>query len=171
MHNLVIFRTSLLIKNSFRFWSIFNSGLKWKRSQAEPSRAELNNLQLRLITSIKVSICVRKELCVIEKCQETFWILANSKQDQYFSVIKFIYYEKVTKICEISTLLLSVCTVDKSKVEISQNFVAFSDYTNFTKQKMPEAALTNEWFELWAGLTKEFIVGRKRSPFLMWCEK
>ena len=30
-----------------------------------------------------------------------------------------------------STLLLSVCTVDKSKVEISQNFVAFSEYTNF----------------------------------------
>ena len=27
--------------------------------------------------SIKVSICVRKELCVIEKCQETFWIQAN----------------------------------------------------------------------------------------------
>jgi hypothetical protein len=28
---------------------------------------------------------------------------------------------------------LSVCTVDKSKVEISQNFVAFSEYTNFTR--------------------------------------
>ena len=26
---------------------------------------------------------------------------------------------------------MSVCTVDKSKVEISQNFVAFSEYTNF----------------------------------------
>ena len=36
-----------------------------------------------------------------------------------------------TKFCEISTLLLSVCTVDKSKAEISQNFVAFSEYTNF----------------------------------------
>ena len=29
------------------------------------------------------------------------------------------------------TFLLSVCTVDKSKVEISQNFVAFSEYLNF----------------------------------------
>ena len=45
--------------------------------------------------------------------------------------LKFIYSEKAAKFCEISTLLLSVCTVDKSKVEISQNFVAFSDYTNF----------------------------------------
>ena len=45
--------------------------------------------------------------------------------------LKFIYSEKATKFCEIFTLLLSVCTVDKSKVEISQNFVAFSEYTNF----------------------------------------
>ena len=49
-----------------------------------------------------------------------------------YSILKFIYFEKVTKFCEISTLLLSVCTVDKSKVEISQYFVAFSEYTNFT---------------------------------------
>ena len=27
----------------------------------------------------------------------------------------------------------TVCTVDKTKVEISQNFVAFSEYMNFTK--------------------------------------
>ena len=46
--------------------------------------------------------------------------------------IKFIYSEKATKFCEISPLLLSVCTVDKSKGEIAQNFVAFSEYTNFT---------------------------------------
>ena len=46
-------------------------------------------------------------------------------------LLKFIYSEKATKFYEISTLLLSVCTVDKSKVEISQNFVAFSEYTNF----------------------------------------
>ena len=47
--------------------------------------------------------------------------------------VKFIYSEKATKFCKISTLILSVCTVEKSKVEISQNFVAFSEYTNFTK--------------------------------------
>ena len=46
--------------------------------------------------------------------------------------VKFIYSEKATKFCKISTLLLFVCTVDKSKVEISQNFVAFSEYMNFT---------------------------------------
>ena len=49
--------------------------------------------------------------------------------------LKFIYSEKTTKFCEISTLLLSYVVVVpvKSKVEISQNFVAFSEYMNFTE--------------------------------------
>ena len=34
-------------------------------------------------------------------------------------VLKFMYSEKATKFCEISTLILSVCTVGKSNVEIS----------------------------------------------------
>ena len=46
-------------------------------------------------------------------------------------MIKFIYSEKARKFFEISTLLFSVFTEDKSKVEISQNFVAFSEYKNF----------------------------------------
>ena len=37
-----------------------------------------------------------------------------------------------TKFCEISTLLLSYVVPVKRKVEISQNFVAFSEYMNFT---------------------------------------
>ena len=45
--------------------------------------------------------------------------------------LKFIYSEKAKKICKIFPLLLSVCTVDKSKGKISQNFVTFSEYTNF----------------------------------------
>ena len=45
--------------------------------------------------------------------------------------VKFIYSEKATKFCEIFNLLLSVCTADKRKVNISQNFVTFSEYTNF----------------------------------------
>ena len=42
--------------------------------------------------------------------------------------VKFMYSEKATKFCEISTLLLSTVHTDKSKVEILQNFVAFSEY-------------------------------------------
>ena len=49
--------------------------------------------------------------------------------------LKFIYCEKATKFCEIFTLLLTVCTLVKSKVKISQNFVAFSEYMNFNKSR------------------------------------
>ena len=48
------------------------------------------------------------------------------------SGIKFIYFEKATKFCKISTLLLCYLVPVKSKMEISQNFVAFSEYMKFT---------------------------------------
>ena len=51
----------------------------------------------------------------------------------FFVYSKFIYSEKATTFFEISTLLL---TVVKSKLEISLNFVAFSEYMNFTKRKI-----------------------------------
>ena len=38
-------------------------------------------------------------------------------------ILKFIYSEKATKFCEISTLLLAGTRLNKSKVEILQNFV------------------------------------------------
>ena len=46
--------------------------------------------------------------------------------------LKFIYSEKATKLCKIFTLLLSYGVPVKIKVNISQNFVAFSEYMNFT---------------------------------------
>ena len=48
------------------------------------------------------------------------------------ALVKFIYSDKAAKFCEVSTLLLTVCTVVKSKMEILQNIVAFSEYMNFT---------------------------------------
>ena len=54
--------------------------------------------------------------------------------------VKFIYSEKATKFCEISTLFLSNVVPVKSKVEILQNFVAFSENMNFT--------LEQSWFKL-----------------------
>ena len=74
------------------------------------------------------------------KAKLKLWKDVNNKKCDFWShcaiftwKVKFIYSEKATKFCEISTLLLSACTVDKRKVEISQNFVTFSDYTNFIK--------------------------------------
>ena len=49
------------------------------------------------------------------------------------SVLKFIYSEKATKFCEILALLLTTVHTVKSKVKISQNFVAFSEYMNFSE--------------------------------------
>ena len=40
--------------------------------------------------------------------------------------------EKAAKFCEIFTLLLSYAVPIKSKVKILQNFVALSEYMNFT---------------------------------------
>ena len=51
---------------------------------------------------------------------------------KWFSqTLKFIYSGKATKFYEISTLLLSYVVPVKSKVEILQNFMAFSEYMNF----------------------------------------
>ena len=48
-----------------------------------------------------------------------------------YNLLKFIYSEKAIKFCETSTLLLSYIVPVKSKVEISQNFVAFPEHMNF----------------------------------------
>ena len=60
-------------------------------------------------------------------------ILPRKMIKKCFPDVKLIYSEKAAKFCKISTLLLSVCTVDKNGMEISQNFVAFSEYTNFNR--------------------------------------
>ena len=49
--------------------------------------------------------------------------------------LKFVLSKKATKFSKISTLLLSTVHTDKSKVDISQNFLAFSEYMNFKKME------------------------------------
>ena len=58
----------------------------------------------------------------------------REKQDFEHSCLflKFIYSGKATKFWETFILLLSYVVPVKSKVKISQNFVAFSKYMNFT---------------------------------------
>ena len=54
----------------------------------------------------------------------------NINSRKYFvELLKFIYSEKATKFSEI--FLLSYVVPVKSKVKISQNFVAFSEYMSF----------------------------------------
>ena len=63
----------------------------------------------------------------------------------------YTYSEKATEFCEILTLLLSYVVPVKSKVKISPNFVAFSEYMNFTNidLKLPnpaEKTICVRWF-------------------------
>ena len=56
----------------------------------------------------------------------------KDKYVNYEDLVNDNYYAKI--FCEIFTLLLTVCTVFKSKVKISKNFVAFSEYMNFNRK-------------------------------------
>ena len=70
--------------------------------------------------------CVRKTQTVLHTRQiRVDWFLLT------LYLVKFIYSEKATNFCEISTVDLFYVVTVKSTVEISQNFVAFSEYMNF----------------------------------------
>ena len=58
---------------------------------------------------------------------ELFW------KKGFFFKLKFIYSKKATKFWEISTNYLSYVLPVKKLGEISQNFVAFSEYLNFNR--------------------------------------
>ena len=73
-------------------------------------------------------------------------------------LVKFIYSEKATKLCKLFTLLLTVCTVVNSKVKISQNFVAFSEYMNFKRSKHEE-----DFFKFCMFLRKSELYDVKRT--------
>ena len=68
--------------------------------------------------------------------ERLFWIwnkiyFEKEKKIMQSAFLKFIYSERATKFCEIFTFLLFYVVPVKSKVKISQNVVAFSDYMNF----------------------------------------
>ena len=56
----------------------------------------------------------------------------------------FIYSEKATNLYEISIVDLSYVVTVKSAVEISQNFVAFSEYMNFTGWNQPSHCISRD---------------------------
>ena len=58
----------------------------------------------------------------------------GSVEEMLAYMLKFIYSEKATKFCEIFTLLFPYAVPVKSRVKISQNFVAFSEYMNFNRK-------------------------------------
>ena len=79
------------------------------------------------------------------------------------SIVEFIYSDKATKFCEISTNCLPYVLPVKYLLEISQNFVAISEYMNFTWCK-------NKSF--WQRFTCTEILGHRKGKFLchIWLE-
>ena len=61
---------------------------------------------------------------------------------------KFIYNEKATNFCKISTADLSYVVTVKSTVDISQNFVGFSEYMNCTSCSLSMRAYARIWRDI-----------------------
>ena len=59
---------------------------------------------------------------------------ATKLGDSFFILLNKV--QKATKLSEIFTLLLSYALPVKSKLKILQNFVAFSEYMNFTRKNL-----------------------------------
>ena len=74
------------------------------------------------------------------------------------AMLKFIYSEKAIKFCEIFTLLLSYVMPVKSKVKISQNIVAFSEYMNFNWRTF--------FFRIFAYFLKNFLCQKPKNHHL-----
>ena len=96
-------------------------------------------------------------LPVLPKIWIKQYLIQAKKQSAGFKLaLRFLFFllfhfenkickvQKATKFCEIFTLLLSTVHTDKSKVDISQKFVAFSEYMNFTKGTLEACPI---WFK------------------------
>ena len=73
-------------------------------------------------------------------------------------MVKFIYSEKATKFCDIFTLLLSYVLPVKSKENILQNYVAFSEYTNFNRLYCFGESFKNSYSNLIRGLIQCVLI-------------
>ena len=86
----------------------------------------------RLLAKQIYFVRVKLYLVIFQK-----WLLSRTKvlliKSCGWLFLKFIYSEKATNFCKISNVDLSYIVTVKSTVEIWQNFVAFSEYMNFTK--------------------------------------
>ena len=85
------------------------------------------------MTFTKGSHSVLPELEIQEMFYFFLYEFSVTKCSTDLTTLKFIYSEKATKFCKIFTLLLSCVVPVKSKANISQNFVVFSEYMNFNK--------------------------------------
>ena len=110
------------------YMSTFKGGFNSERSSFGLKSSKMGGKSLRLVISLQVDSAQGSDLAPISGDLSHIGKVSEIKPP----LVKFIYSEKAKFFCEISTLDLTVCTEVKIKVEISQNFVAFSESTNFT---------------------------------------
>ena len=96
----------------------------------EETEKEIDESQVIEYTFFSIFFCAGR---LAHFCKSSIQIFGKLNSSGF---LKFMYSEKATKFCEIFTLLLSYVVPVESKVKISQNFLAFSEYTNFTLTKL-----------------------------------
>ena len=106
-------------------------------------KKKINNCCLvSLISEISDKHCIKQRIVHIQYLGFTIlrlnicWVIKSGACYDIKPELKFIYSEKVTKFCEIFAFLLTTVHTVRSKVKISQNFVAFSEYMNFNSGLM-----------------------------------
>ena len=88
---------------------------------------------------------------------ELWYYTVHEKAFLSMLLLKFIYSEKATNFFEISTVDLSYVVTVKSTVEISQNFVAFSEYMNFYQEFLAKFLSEKQ-------IRKTFSISDQNSP-------
>ena len=102
-------------------------------------------VQIRVVQKIWLTFIINKF--------SSFSIFGTSEMGSFLNdfilLIKVHIFWEGLKFCRIFTWLLTVCTVVKIKVKISQDFVAFSEYMNFknrSRQHLFSAPLVLEYW-------------------------
>ena len=95
----------------------------------------MGGVRCNLVSNFSLLISLLLTEHFSKKKPAIIYILSYKSKTFQLSLLQLIYSEKATIFCKISTADLSYVLTVKSTVEISQNFVAFSEYMNFTEDK------------------------------------
>ena len=138
-----------------RFWSLQSCNIEFYKPFLKQALTELTEMFLRLPSAYRTSgVSKNRDWPLKWKSLTEFWRTLRVLCIFWF-LVKFIYSEKATKFCEIFTLLLSYIVPVKSKVKISQNSVAFSEYMNFICTKYFKSL---NHCEFWIGVLPQILL-------------
>ena len=147
----ICFYFSIFFYVSFLYSFFFHQGrveMKWlplpAQQQLFPNRIHKILVWWETFTA-KTWRLLREALVVSSIEQKRAWQAYELYHAPRHSLLKFIYFEKATNFCKISTADLSYVITVKSMMEISQNFVTFSEFMNFTKLVVSSTEQKRAW--------------------------